>query len=112
MELDLSGVRQLAVDGDRRLLVEAVDNLVSNAVKHAPESSTVTCVTAFEDRQAVIRIGDEGNGLTELDLQRAFRPFAASAARRRARPGSFGLGLWITRLIAERHGGGVQARSP
>ena len=77
-------------------------------MKYAPPGSTVTCQIARQGRDAVIAICDEGQGLSELDLKRAFRPFTTLSAQYDGRGSSWGLGLWIVRLIAERHGGHVE----
>ncbi len=108
---DCSGIEAGAISGDRALLREAVSNLVSNAVKYAPAGSKVTCSIAIDANEAVIKVQDEGQGLTEFDLKRAFRPFTTLSSRYAGKGSSWGLGLWIVRLIAERHGGKVAAAS-
>ena len=105
--IDTSDAKSQVLTGDKRLLIQAVENLVSNAVKHAPEGSTVTCEIAIKGRDAIVRVADEGQGLSELDLRRAFRPFSTLSSVYEGRTASWGLGLWIVRLIAERHGGRV-----
>jgi signal transduction histidine kinase len=59
----------------------------------------------------VIRIEDEGPGLTAQDIARAFRPFMTLTAKSDGPLGSHGLGLSIVRSIVERHGGTVTARN-
>jgi len=106
-----AGIEASVISGDRSLLREAVGNLVNNAAKYAPAGSTVTCSVAIDAGQAVIKVQDEGQGLTEYDLKRAFRPFTTLSTRYAGKGSSWGLGLWIVRLIAERHGGQVAAAS-
>jgi two-component system, OmpR family, sensor histidine kinase SenX3 len=112
--IDCPGARPFPVTGDNRLLMEAVGNLVGNAVKHAPHGSTVTCSAERTSRSVIIAVADEGQGLSELDLKRAFRPFSTLSAGYKSKTASWGLGLWIVRLISERHGGhaDVVARGP
>lgn len=105
--IDCGNASASVVTGDHRLLTEAVGNLIGNAVKYAPPNSTVTCETSRCGRNAMIAICDAGQGLSELDLKRAFRPFTTLTAQYDGRSSSWGLGLWIVRLIAERHGGRV-----
>jgi signal transduction histidine kinase len=108
---DCTGLEVGTISGDAALLREAVSNLVGNAVKYAPARSTVTCETAIRGREAIIRVRDEGQGLTEYDLKRAFNPFTTLSARYAGKGSSWGLGLWIVRLIAERHAGRVEVQS-
>ncbi|GAB4524762.1 MAG: hypothetical protein Tsb0019_26820 [Roseibium sp.] len=97
------------VRADAELLFEAFDNLIGNAVRHAPAGSTIDCVIEPVGADGLqVRISDEGPGFVAADLLRAFRPFSRPTA---AAEGSTGLGLWITRLIAERHGGRITARN-
>ncbi|MFN3743970.1 MAG: sensor histidine kinase [Hyphomicrobiaceae bacterium] len=102
-------VRPYIVSGDRRLLVEAVDNLINNAVKHAPVGSSVQCAVTGGKRDVVIEVTDEGQGIGDGDLARLFLPFSTLSSDAGDKDASRGLGLWIVRLIAERHGGHVSA---
>ncbi len=109
--------RCLAIDpvlvlGDQELLFEAFDNLIGNALKHSPEGGTITCkISAADDGSIQVCIGDDGPGFGAADLLRAFRPLGGSPLAPSGKRGSSGLGLWITRVIAERHGGRVLARN-
>jgi two-component system, OmpR family, sensor histidine kinase SenX3 len=110
LTIDCAGVTALAVAGDKALLVEAVENLVSNAARHAPCGSVISCATYREGRNAVIAITDTGEGLSSAQLQRASWPFVGASAPKQGRKTSWGLGLWIVRLIVERHGGRVEVK--
>ncbi|WP_299818735.1 sensor histidine kinase KdpD [uncultured Roseibium sp.] len=102
----------LIVRGDQELLFEAFDNLIGNAVRHSPEGGTITCETGPADEGWLqVRISDAGSGFKAADLLRAFRPFVSLSGIPAGGKGSSGLGLWITRLIAERHGGRVSAHN-
>lgn len=102
----------VTVLGDQELLFEAFDNLISNAVKHTKEGGTITCETGpAENGRIYVSICDEGPGFRASDLLRAFRPFTRLSAKAKNGTRSNGLGLWITRLIAERHGGQIEARN-
>lgn len=107
--LDVEGLAALSAQGDQRLLAEAVDNLVGNAVKYSKNGSRVRIVVGRDGPEAVIRVFDQGDGISQDDLQRAFNPFTRLSAEPRAGETATGLGLWIVRLIATRHGGRVDA---
>lgn len=109
IKIELDGLEALVIKGDAQLLTEAIDNIVSNATKYAPAGSVVTCSVLRAGRDAVIRVADAGGRLTDHELKRAMKPFAALSRPRSPAVKSFGLGLWIVRLILERHGGQLVA---
>lgn len=89
------------------MIREAVSNLVDNAVKHGGaglSEITVTLETAPD--AATIVVTDDGNGLTEAQIQTALQRFGQVSERS---DGS-GLGLPIVERVAERHGGGLELR--
>ncbi len=96
-------------DGER--IVQALTNLLTNAVRYSPRGSTVR-VTALPVGDLVeLRVDDEGRGIPPDKLESIFRRFEqvdASDARER---GGTGLGLAIARSIVERHGGRLWAVS-
>ena len=106
----------LACDGptrikcDRRRVLQLLDNLISNAVKFTPEGGRVELRVERTLTGAAIEIHDTGVGLAPGDEERIFDRFyrAASAVADQV-PGT-GLGLFIARAIAERHGGTLVAR--
>lgn len=97
----------VTLEADRRLVLEAVDNILGNAIKYSPAGSTIALVTGIDGDEAVISITDAGPGFTEADLAGLFRPFASLTKRKPEAGPSTGLGLWIARLIATRHGGSL-----
>lgn len=94
--------------GDATALERAVLNLLDNAVKFAPDGSTVTVrMHPSADGMLVIDVGDAGPGIAEADLPKVFERFYRSSEAR-TMPGS-GLGLAIVKQSVERHGGTVGA---
>ncbi|MEW6278899.1 MAG: ATP-binding protein, partial [Candidatus Eremiobacterota bacterium] len=92
--------------GDRDRLREVLDNLLDNAHRYAPEG------TGLEVRlEPGWRIGvlDEGPGLAPEELERVFERFYRSDPSRSRASGGTGLGLPISRAIAEAHGGALRA---
>ena len=97
-------------DADR--MREAIDNLMSNAIKYSPIGGKITVVVNHEQNNTVIRIADQGAGLSPEDLGRLFGRFQRLSAKPTAGESSTGLGLSIVKRIIDMHGGQVTAESP
>lgn len=95
------------VDGDR--LVQALVNLIGNALKFSPASTPVTVSAARRGDRIELVVRDQGPGMSAEDLGRLFRPFQQLEHGRRA--GGSGLGLVITKGIVEQHGGTLTVSS-
>ncbi|MCW2964324.1 MAG: multi-sensor signal transduction histidine kinase [Actinomycetia bacterium] len=99
------------VSGDRERLLQLVSNLVSNALKFTPAGGSVIARTFVDADQAVVEIADTGIGIPLGEQSRLFqRFFRSSTATEQAIPGT-GLGLVISRAIAEAHGGTITVTS-
>jgi PAS domain S-box-containing protein len=99
------------VRGDTVRLGQAVDNLVSNALKFTPSGGRVTVSLRREGDEAVVAVTDTGIGIPAVELsQLSQRFFRASTATRNAVPG-VGLGLTITKAIVTAHGGRLDIAS-
>jgi len=102
------------VSGDPTRLAQAIDNLVSNAVKFTPSGGRVAVTLGSDgsaDPRALISVSDTGVGIPADELDRLFaRFFRASTASANAIPG-VGLGLSITRAIAVAHRGEIRVAS-
>jgi signal transduction histidine kinase len=96
-------------DADR--MREAIDNLMSNAIKYSPIGGKISVVVSHEKNNTVIRIADEGAGLSPEDLGRLFGRFQRLSAKPTAGESSTGLGLSIVKRIIDMHGGQVTADS-
>jgi heavy metal sensor kinase len=98
---------------DRGRMQQLLLNLVTNAVKYTPAGGTVSIRLADENDIVTIAVHDTGVGIRAKDLPHIFdRFYRADLARSRSgeRPG-VGLGLAITKWIAEAHGGTITATS-
>jgi PAS domain S-box-containing protein len=96
---------------DRDRIIQALVNVLGNAVKFSARASTVAVGVERVKSEVVVRVGDSGRGIPFDRLEAIFERFAqvdASDARDR---GGTGLGLAITRRIVEAHGGRIWATS-
>lgn len=91
---------ELSAKFDRPALRQALDNLLSNALRFAPEGSTVRVDLIREGDHVLITVSDQGPGVPPGEADAIFEPF-----HRRDRRGGAGLGLAIVAEIARGHGG-------
>ena len=96
-------------DSDR--MPEAIDNLIRNAIKYSPIGGRISVLDNDHDSSTVIRVADEGAGLSPEDLGRLFGRFQRLSAKPTAGESSTGLGLSIVKRIVDMHGGTVTADS-
>jgi signal transduction histidine kinase len=96
------------VDADPDLLRRVLENLVDNAIRHAPPESKVRLNVAAADGMTVIRVADQGRGIPPEDREKVFAAFVQGSTEEAlmART-SRGLGLAFCRLAVEAHGGTI-----
>jgi signal transduction histidine kinase/response regulator of citrate/malate metabolism len=97
----------LRIAGDLERLREAVDNLVSNAVKYSPVGGRITVAADRKGCEAVIRVADQGPGLSPEDMGRLFGRFQRLSAKPTGGESSTGLGLSIAKRIVDLHKGRI-----
>jgi two-component system, OmpR family, sensor histidine kinase SenX3 len=100
------------VFGDLDEIQAAVTNLIDNAVKYSAAEVNVTVATAqLDGRFIVLRVKDQGPGIPKTELNRVFRRFYRVPGPLASRIKGTGLGLFIVRSVAKRHGGRAWAES-
>ena len=97
------------VRADHQRIVQVVVNLLSNAARHSPESSTIRVEAELKDLLVEVSVVDEGTGIPSERLPHLFRKYARSEGDDR-RVGT-GLGLAICKGLVEAHGGRIWAES-
>ena len=101
-----------SVTGDPEELRTAVSNLLDNAVKYSGNQVDVAVQLETPDaRHVVLRVRDHGVGIPRHELKRIFRRFYRVPNRSVSQVKGTGLGLFIVRSIARKHGGKVSAES-
>jgi two-component system sensor histidine kinase/response regulator len=101
-----SKVHALEIRADEDLLRRVVENLLDNAIKHAPEGSEVRLTTHAVEGGVEIRVSDEGRGVPAEMRDRVFEQFVQLESAGQSRTGR-GLGLAFCKLAIEAHGGRV-----
>jgi signal transduction histidine kinase/ActR/RegA family two-component response regulator len=99
------------LDADPTRLAQVLSNLLHNAMKFTPEGGRIELSAAEEAGQVVLRVRDDGEGMTPELLGRAFDLFAQGGAPLDRTQGGLGLGLTLVRQLVELHGGSATAAS-
>jgi CheY-like chemotaxis protein len=99
------------VDGDPIRLEQILSNLVINAAKYTLLPGTIRVSLQRENGEAVLRVKDDGIGMSENLAARAFDLFVQGERGLDRTVGGLGIGLTLVRRLAEMHGGSASARS-
>lgn len=97
--------------GDAQTLVQCIDNLLDNALKHSSDGGEVVIRLSKKGGQAVIEVSDNGPGIEPIHLGRIFERFYRVDKGRSRDAGGTGLGLAIVKHVAQAHGGSVSIES-
>ena len=102
---------RITVFGDANRLQQVFGNLISNAIKFTPEGGRVLVETGSAGTAAVVTISDTGRGISPNALPNIFRQFSQGDFEEHRSSSGLGLGLSIAKILAERHGGTIEATS-
>jgi two-component system OmpR family sensor kinase len=90
----------------------ALANILDNAVKFSPAGGQVRIAVAAVDGEAIIAVSDAGPGVAPDEAERLFQPFYRGRASRSTGAAGVGLGLAISRVLIQRHGGRISLDAP
>lgn len=96
---------------DNSLLIQAIVNLIDNAIKYSQERTNVTLKASMDQGHILITVTDEGPGIQDIHLARLFERFYRADKARSRKLGGTGLGLAIVKHIANVHQGEVDVIS-
>lgn len=108
-KLNLNSPASLTYAGDPELLRRAIENIVRNAIHHAPNGTAVDVDLIDAGTEAIIRVRDYGQGVPDEQLSQIFRPFYRVEEDRNRSDGGVGLGLAIAERAVLAHNGEVRA---
>ncbi len=101
----------IRLEADATRLTQVVVNLLNNAAKYTNEGGHIWLTVERRQREVVLRVRDDGIGITPAMLPRVFDLFAQADRALRKSQGGLGIGLTLVRRLVEMHGGTVQACS-
>ena len=97
--------------GDREFLEYACYNLITNAVKYSPASTTITVRARHDTEKVYISVEDSGYGMDETEIKQIFGKFYRTKKALESGVDGSGLGLAIVEEIVVRHGGSIEVES-
>jgi signal transduction histidine kinase len=111
-EIVISSALQSAfVRGDEDRLRQVFDNLLLNAIKYSPQEQPIEVDIDADGENFRFTIRDRGMGIPPEDIPRLFERFSRASNARRAKIAGTGIGLFIVKMIVERHGGSIAVES-
>ncbi len=111
VKLDTDVREQVKVRGDADRLTQVLDNLLDNAIRHAPEESAVSVTIKKDGHEIRCEISDQGPGIPAQHLPYIFERFYRVDTSRNRHTGGSGLGLAIVRSLVLAQGGRILAES-
>ena len=108
---NMSGTDHAPVQADRFRVGQVLGNLITNAVKYAPDEKEVEITCCTEEGHAKISVGDRGIGIRPEDQHQIFQRFFRVKGNRTNGIEGFGIGLYIAADIIKRHGGHLSVKS-
>jgi two-component system sensor histidine kinase CpxA len=99
------------VRGERELIRRAVENVLRNAVRHAPDETPIAIDLNQDGDTVTIQVRDHGPGVPEECLEAIFEAFFRVGSDRSRASGGIGIGLSIARRAVELHGGRIDAKN-
>lgn len=103
--------KNLEIQTDPGLLSRILDNLMSNAIKFSEKGTSIYIDINAENEMLVMKIKDEGPGISPEDQQKMFKPFTRLSAQPTGGEPSNGLGLSIIKSLCKQLGGKIQVES-
>lgn len=99
------------VNADRDLILQVLDNLLTNAINYSPDGGTITVGAVRKDSEVRIEVSDEGIGIPESQREAVFEKFYRADTPLKQRVNGTGLGLSLCKSIVESHGGSIGVES-
>lgn len=101
----------ITVNADRDKISSVISNLINNAIKYSPQGRLVDICCQTRDDIVIVSVKDEGMGIKADDLRHIFDRYYRVETRHTRHISGFGIGLYLSKEIVERHDGNIWAES-
>lgn len=108
LRLETALPRTACIEGDAALLKKVLDNILSNSIFYAPDGASLSVKLEADGPGCVLSVENSGSHIPEDALGHVFEAFYRVETSRNRRTGGSGLGLYIVKMILDRHGAAYQ----
>ncbi|WP_316835464.1 ATP-binding protein [Pedobacter nutrimenti] len=109
--LSLSNCQPVNIYADRDKIGSVISNLLSNAVKYSPKGKRIEINCEIKQAEVQVSITDEGIGIQQADVDKLFQRFYRVESNHTQNISGFGIGLYLSAEIVQRHGGKIWVES-
>jgi signal transduction histidine kinase len=99
------------LNADRDKIGSVISNFISNAIKYSPKGKYIDVSCIVKDGEVILSVKDDGMGIKPEDLDKIFDRYYRVETNHTRHISGFGIGLYLSSEIIERHGGKVWAKS-
>jgi two-component system sensor histidine kinase VicK len=110
-EIELIAHKPIIIFADYDKIVSVISNLLSNAIKYSPSTSPIIIKVKKEEKDIVVSVKDDGLGIKKSDLNNIFDRFYRSESNITKHISGFGIGLYLSAEIINRHNGKIWVES-
>lgn len=110
LQLDTS-LEHAEVQVDKGKIEQVLNNLITNAIKYSNEGTKLTIGLKYKDDKLICSVKDEGQGISEKDIEHLFEPFQTTSNQTTGGEKSTGLGLFISKRLINAHQGEIWVKS-
>ena len=96
---------------DAKLIEQVITNLLDNAIKHTTSKQEIMVSVSYNDKEAIVSVLDEGEGIADIDENKIFQIFYTSKAKSSDAKKGIGLGLTICETVIKAHGGTISGKN-
>jgi PAS domain S-box-containing protein len=110
-QINLELCRPQEIYADRDKINSVISNLISNAVKYSPKDTAIQISCSINENEIAISVKDEGVGIKPADVAKIFDRYYRVESSNTKHISGFGIGLYLSAEIVERHGGKIWVES-
>ncbi|NFC74409.1 ATP-binding protein, partial [Clostridium botulinum] len=101
--------KEFSIDAER--LEQILDNIISNAIRYTPDGKSIITKVKIHNNIIKFIVEDEGTGFSDKELCYIFEKFYRGDSSRSKEKGHSGLGMYIVRILVEKHNGWIVAEN-